>query len=120
MNPEMSSECVEIVTAAVDKYLVAENYEKASQVCKESLEKKFGPTWNVCVGEGFGYDVTFNAKHCLLVYYGEWRRGHCCLVIPSFFPFSHHTKNNPLSFFWRRREAGDIDIQDVIDRGCNQ
>ena len=73
MNPEMSSECVEIVTAAVDKYLVAENYEKASQVCKESLEKKFGPTWNVCVGEGFGYDVTFNAKHCLLVYYGEWR-----------------------------------------------
>jgi hypothetical protein len=25
----------------------------------------------VCVGEGFGYDVTFNSKHCLLVYYGE-------------------------------------------------
>ena len=38
---------------------------------KEALEKKFGPTWNVCVGEGFGYDVTYNAKHCLLVYYGE-------------------------------------------------
>jgi dynein light chain 4 len=77
MNPEMSSECVEIVTAAVDKYLVAENYEKASQVCKESLEKKFGPTWNVCVGEGFGYDVTFNSKHCLLVYYGK------CGVLPA-------------------------------------
>ncbi len=38
---------------------------------KEALDRKFGPTWNVCVGEGFGYDVTYNAKHCLLVYYGE-------------------------------------------------
>lgn len=48
-----------------------ENYEKAAQAVKEALERKFGPTWNVCVGEGFGYDVTYNAKHCLLVYYGE-------------------------------------------------
>jgi dynein light chain 4 len=72
MNPEMSAECVEIVASAVDKYLVAENYEKAAQTAKEALERKFGPTWNVCVGEGFGYDVTYNAKHCLLVYYGAW------------------------------------------------
>lgn len=73
MLPEMSAECVEIVASAVDKYLVAENYEKAAQTAKEALERKFGPTWNVCVGEGFGYDVTYNAKHCLLVYYGA-----CC------------------------------------------
>ncbi len=73
MNPEMSAECVEIVASAVDKYLVAENYEKAAQTAKEALERKFGPTWNVCVGEGFGYDVTYNAKHCLLVYYGAWQ-----------------------------------------------
>ena len=70
MLPEMCSECVEIVTAAVDKYLVAENYEMAAKTIKEALERKFGPTWNVCVGEGFGYDVTYNSKHCLLVYYG--------------------------------------------------
>jgi len=81
MNPEMSSECVEIVSSAVDKYLVVENYEKASQAAKESLERKFGPTWNVCVGEGFGYDVTYNAKHCLLVYYGEF------LVLWKFYLF---------------------------------
>ena len=82
MNPEMSAECVEIVASAVDKYLVAENYEKAAQTCKESLERKYGPTWNVCVGEGFGYDVTYNAKHCLLIYYGAWRLG------PFFFFFA--------------------------------
>ena len=77
MNPEMSAECVEIVASAVDKYLVAENYEKAAQTAKESLERKFGPTWNVCVGEGFGYDVTYNAKHCLLIYYGAWAGAGC-------------------------------------------
>ena len=81
MNPEMSAECVEIVASAVDKYLVAENYEKAAQTCKESLERKYGPTWNVCVGEGFGYDVTYNAKHCLLIYYGAWRWGPFFLLL---------------------------------------
>lgn len=80
MSPEMSAECVELITAAVDKFLVVENYERAAQTCKESLDRKFGPTWNVCVGEGFGYDATYNAKHCLLVYYGAWHlrwRGPC-------------------------------------------
>ena len=46
-------------------------FQKASQACKDALEKKFGPTWNVCVGEGFGYEVTYNARHMILVYYGE-------------------------------------------------
>jgi len=68
---ENSSEVVEILTSAVDKFLSTENYEKASQACKEALDKKFGPTWNVCVGEGFGYEVTYNARHMILVYYGE-------------------------------------------------
>ncbi len=45
--------------------------QKASQACKEALDKKFGPTWNVCVGEGFGYHVTHNARNMILVYYGE-------------------------------------------------
>ena len=85
MGPEMSAECVEIVASAVDKYLVAENYEKAAQTCKESLERKFGPTWNVCVGEGFGYDVTYNAKHCLLVYYGAFFGGPSWSWLPLLF-----------------------------------
>ena len=45
--------------------------QKASQACKEALDKKFGPTWNVCIGEGFGYEVKYNARHMILVYYGE-------------------------------------------------
>ena len=45
--------------------------QKASQACKEALDKKFGPTWNVCIGEGFGYEVKYNARHMILIYYGE-------------------------------------------------
>lgn len=62
---------VEIVTSCVDKFLATENYEKAAQAVKEGMDKKFGPTWHVCVGEGFGYDVTYNARNMIMVYYGE-------------------------------------------------
>jgi dynein light chain 4 len=110
MPTEMAAEAVEIVTAAVDKYLATENYEvrrarvrappmrprralrralcaglsassrpapfslpsqKAAQAVKEALDKKFGPSWQCCVGEGFGFDVTYNSRNMLLVYYGE-------------------------------------------------
>ena len=45
--------------------------QKAAQACKEALDKKFGPTWHVCIGEGFAYDVTYNSRNMLLIYYGE-------------------------------------------------
>lgn len=71
MPGDVSQETVEIITASLDKFLASENYEKAAQACKEALDKKFGPTWHVCIGEGFAYDVTYNARNLLLVYYGE-------------------------------------------------
>ena len=30
--------------------------QKAAEVIKETLDKKYGPTWQVIVGEGFGYN----------------------------------------------------------------
>ncbi|RYE83334.1 MAG: hypothetical protein EOO65_04140 [Methanosarcinales archaeon] len=38
---------------------------------KEALDKKFGPSWHAVVGEGFGFNITFNAHHMLYTYYGE-------------------------------------------------
>lgn len=64
-------EALEIVTSAVDKFLSTENYEKAAQAIKESLDKKFGPSWHCVVGEGFGFNITFNTSHMQYVYYGE-------------------------------------------------
>lgn len=43
------------------------NPQKAAQAVKEGLDKKFGPTWQVCVGEGFGYDVTYNTRNMIMV-----------------------------------------------------
>ena len=71
MTAEMAGETVEIITAAVDKFLSTENYEKAAQAVKDGMDRKFGPTWHCCIGEGFGYDVTYNTRNMLLLYYGE-------------------------------------------------
>lgn len=71
MPTEMAQEVIEIITAAVDKFLSTENYEKAAHTIKESLDKKFGPNWHCCIGEGFGFDVSYNSKNMMYVYYGE-------------------------------------------------
>jgi dynein light chain 4 len=68
MTAEMAGETVEIITAAVDKFLSTENYEKAAQAVKDGMDRKFGPTWHCCIGEGFGYDVTYNTRNMLLLY----------------------------------------------------
>mmetsp|Transcript_18065 Transcript_18065/g.63935 ORF Transcript_18065/g.63935 Transcript_18065/m.63935 type:complete len:105 (-) Transcript_18065:50-364(-) len=69
MTAEQSSEAVEIVTMAVDKYAATANYEKAAQLIKDTMDKKFGSTWHVCIGEGFGFEVTYQARNLLYLYY---------------------------------------------------
>ena len=51
MPNEMAQEAIEIITSGIDKFIATDNFEKAAQNIKESLDKKFGPTWHVCVGE---------------------------------------------------------------------
>ena len=58
MHAEVSSEATEIVTMAVDKYLSQGKYEQASRVIKDTMDKKFGPSWHCCIGEGFGFEVS--------------------------------------------------------------
>jgi dynein light chain 4 len=46
-------------------------WEQCARGIKESLDRKFGQTWHVCVGEGFGFNVTHQAKNMLYLYYGH-------------------------------------------------
>lgn len=117
MTAEQSSEAMEIVTMAVDKYASTSNYEvrsvgdaprvlcvsvagvlcrlfvasrscrpltrsidnthghrtsllqKAAQLIKDTMDKKFGSTWHVCIGEGFGFEVTYQARNLIFLYY---------------------------------------------------
>lgn len=29
---------------------------------KDTMDKKFGPTWHVIVGKGFSYEITYEVK----------------------------------------------------------
>lgn len=43
--------------------------QKASQLIKDTMDKKFGATWHVCIGEGFGFEVTYQARNLMYLYY---------------------------------------------------
>ncbi|KAJ1453923.1 dynein light chain type 1-domain-containing protein [Pelagophyceae sp. CCMP2097] len=66
---EMAGEVTEIVTMAVDKYVTVANYEAMSKMIKEALDKKYGPQWHCAIGEGFGFDVTYQQPNMIYLYY---------------------------------------------------
>ncbi len=71
MSAEMAAESMEIITMAVDKHQTTKNYEAAAQLIKSTMDKKFGAAWHCAIGEGFGFDITYQAKHMVYVYYGQ-------------------------------------------------
>jgi dynein light chain 4, axonemal len=71
MTTEMSQEALEIITMGLDKHVATKNYEAASQLIKASLDKKFGVSWQCVIGEGFGFDITYQEKNMIYVYYGN-------------------------------------------------
>lgn len=34
-------------------------FHQAAQMIKDALDKRFGTTWHVVVGEGFGFDISY-------------------------------------------------------------
>lgn len=67
MQSETVSEAVDIIISAVDKN--PGNYEAAARQIKESVDRKFGPSWHVVVGEGYGFEVTHQAGQMIHVFY---------------------------------------------------
>ena len=45
--------------------------QTAARQIKDSLDKKYGASWHVCIGEGYGFDVTYHARSMMYLYYGE-------------------------------------------------
>lgn len=71
MPTEMGNEAVEVCTMALDKFQGSADYEGASVLIKNTLDKKFGLTWQCAVGEGFGFDINCQQKFLLHLYYGK-------------------------------------------------
>ena len=38
---------------------------------KTSMDKKFGAAWHVVVGEGFGFEMTFQSTNMIYVFFGN-------------------------------------------------
>jgi dynein light chain 4, axonemal len=72
MSAEMAQEALEVITMSVDKHTQGpnKNYEAAAQLIKISLDKKFGAAWHCVIGEGFGFDITYQSSNMAYIYYG--------------------------------------------------
>lgn len=39
---------------------------------KEMMDKKFGTYWHCIMGEGFGFEITYELKHLMYMYFGGY------------------------------------------------
>ncbi|RXN25370.1 nuclear body protein SP140 isoform X1 [Labeo rohita] len=60
MPEEMRVETMELCVTACEKF--ASNNESAAKMIKESMDKKFGSSWHVVIGEGFGFENVKNMR----------------------------------------------------------
>merc|ERR1719319_334066 len=40
-----------------------------AKIIKEMLDKKFGPSWHVVVGEGFGFELSYEVQKLMYMFY---------------------------------------------------
>eukprot|EP00239_Pterosperma_sp_CCMP1384_P011228 CAMPEP_0197861132 /NCGR_PEP_ID=MMETSP1438-20131217/37006_1 /TAXON_ID=1461541 /ORGANISM="Pterosperma sp., Strain CCMP1384" /LENGTH=107 /DNA_ID=CAMNT_0043478219 /DNA_START=287 /DNA_END=607 /DNA_ORIENTATION=+ len=74
MLEEMRVEAVEMCVSAIEKYTDPAtgvcNLEKATQMIKEGMDKKFGAPWHCIIGEGFSFEITYEVKNLLYLFTG--------------------------------------------------
>ncbi|ESL06029.1 dynein light chain [Trypanosoma rangeli SC58] len=75
MTEEMRAECKEIVVNAIEKH--EDSYEHAAKHIKEQMDKKYGASWHCVIGEGFGFEITYEMKHLMYMFH----RGYLAIVV---------------------------------------
>lgn len=71
MTSENAMEALEVISTGVEKHAATKNYEACAQQIKVQMDKKFGSSWQCSIGEGFGFDITYQEKMMIYVYYGD-------------------------------------------------
>jgi dynein light chain 4, axonemal len=64
---DMRTEVLDLVVAGMDKY--GSNLEVAARSIKDTLDKQYGVSWQVIMGQGFGFDITSLESSVLHCYY---------------------------------------------------
>ena len=75
MPEEMKTEAKDTVVLALERF--SDNYELAAKFVKEQMDKKFGSPWHCVMGEGFGFEITYELKHLMYLFH----RGSVAVVI---------------------------------------
>ncbi|XP_019868951.1 dynein axonemal light chain 4 [Aethina tumida] len=68
MPEETRLEVMELAVTACEKF--AANNEAAARMIKEEMDKKYGPPFHVVVGEGFGFEVSYEINNLLYMFFG--------------------------------------------------
>ena len=45
-------------------------FQTAAKMIKDTMDKKFGASWHVVVGEGYGFEITHEVKNLLYMFFG--------------------------------------------------
>ncbi|XP_039733573.1 dynein axonemal light chain 4 isoform X1 [Pteropus medius] len=69
MPEEMRVETMELCVTACEKF--SNNNESAAKMIKETMDKKFGSSWHVVIGEGFGFEITHEGLFLPFIWHGE-------------------------------------------------
>ncbi|CAG9835684.1 unnamed protein product [Diabrotica balteata] len=67
MPEEQRIESVELVVTACEKH--SSNNEAAAKMIKEEMDKKLGPPFHVVVGEGFGFEISYECSNLLYMFF---------------------------------------------------
>ena len=67
MPDDMKAEVMEMCVNACEKHTT--NNENAAKMIKEALDKKFGTSWHVVVGEGFGFEISYELKNLMYMFF---------------------------------------------------
>ncbi|BHF81714.1 Dynein light chain 4, axonemal [Sparganum proliferum] len=68
LSDELQSEISELCVTACEKY--ANDNSLAAKMLKDALEEKMGSGWHVVVGQGFGYEVNYDKRFIMFMYFG--------------------------------------------------
>ncbi|KAA3672591.1 dynein light chain 4, axonemal [Paragonimus westermani] len=68
MQEDMKTEVMELCVTACEKF--PSDNEAAARLVKETLDKKFGSPWHVAIGEGYGFELTYEINNLLYMLYG--------------------------------------------------
>ena len=67
MSEDMRAETLEVCVNACEKHSLSN--ENAAKMIKETLDKRFGGSWHVIVGEGYGFDISYELKALMYMFF---------------------------------------------------